>query len=104
MIDYFVGSMAGVRTRMGRSDWETFARSQSMGFRTKPAGVVVDQLGEGGLNLLADCAAAAGVGRGPFKFTGTSPYMLARHLVDHYYRALEYLPLWMAPGPCAQVR
>src|SRR5260221_12780949 len=61
MIDYFVGSMAGVRTRMGRSDWETFAHSQSMGFRTKPAGVVVDQLGEGGLNLLADCAPAAAV-------------------------------------------
>src|SRR5437762_3419927 len=69
MIDYFVAPMAGVRTRMGRTDWETFARSQPMGFRAKPAGVVVDQLGEGGLNLLADCGAAAAAARGPFKFT-----------------------------------
>src|SRR5438046_7427090 len=82
MIDYFVGPMAGVRTRMGRSDWETFALSQSMGFRARPAGVVVDQLGEGGLNLLADCAAAAAVARGPFKFTVTCPSLLARPLRD----------------------
>src|SRR5204863_6481145 len=59
MIDYFVAPMAVVRTRMGRTDWETFARSQPMGFLSKPAGVVVDQLGEGGLNLIADCAASA---------------------------------------------
>src|SRR5258708_10353467 len=45
MIDYFVGSIAGVRTRIGRSDLETFTYSQSMDFRAKPAGVVVDQLG-----------------------------------------------------------
>src|SRR5882724_12652006 len=96
MIDYFVGSMAGVRTQLGRSDWDTFEHSQSMGFRTKPAGVVVDQLGEGGLNLLADCAAAAAVARGPFKFTVTSPYMLARTLVDNYYRDLETLTMGIA--------
>src|SRR5437763_17023491 len=64
MIDYFVGSMGGIRTRLGRSDWETFARTQSMGFRSKPAGVVMDQLGEGGLNLQADCASAASVAGG----------------------------------------
>src|SRR5256885_3467118 len=51
MIDYFVGSMGGIRTRLGRSDWDTFQRTRTMGFRAKPAGVVVDQLGEGGLNL-----------------------------------------------------
>src|SRR5213593_4033980 len=78
MIDYFLGPMEGIRTRLGRSDWETFARTQSMRFRTRPAGVVVNQLGEGGLNLKADCARAAAVAGGPFKFTVTSPYMLAR--------------------------
>ena len=56
MIEYFLAPMGGVRTHLGRSDWETFARTQSMGFRSKPAGVVMDQLGEGGLNLQADCA------------------------------------------------
>ena len=103
MIDYFVASMAGVRTRMGRSDWETFAHNQPMGFRGKPAGVVVDQLGEGGLNLLADCAAAAAVARGPFKFTVTSPYMLARTLVDNYYRDFETLTMGIAQVMAFQV-
>jgi 5-methyltetrahydropteroyltriglutamate--homocysteine methyltransferase len=96
MIDYFVGPMAGVRTRLGRSDWDTFARTRTMGFRAKPAGVVMDQLGEGGLNLQADCAAAAAVAGGPFKFTVTSPYMLARTLVDNYYRDFETLTMGIA--------
>src|SRR4051812_22263227 len=103
MIDYFVGSMSGVRTRTGRGDWETFARNQPMNFRAKPAGVVVDQLGEGGLNLLADCAAAAAVARGPFKFTVTSPYMLARTLVDNYYRDFETLTMGIAQVLALQV-
>jgi 5-methyltetrahydropteroyltriglutamate--homocysteine methyltransferase len=103
MIDYFVGSMAGVRTRTGRGDWESFARNQPMNFRAKPAGVVVDQLGEGGLNLLADCAAAAAVARGPFKFTVTSPYMLARTLVDNYYRDFETLTMGIAQVLAMQV-
>jgi 5-methyltetrahydropteroyltriglutamate--homocysteine methyltransferase len=96
MIDYFIGPMAGVRTRLGRTDWDTFAHTRSMGFRTKPAGVVVDQLGEGGLNLQADCSAAAAVAGGPFKFTVTSPYMLARTLVDSYYRDFETLTMGIA--------
>src|SRR2546426_11729769 len=93
MIDYFVGSMAGVRTQLGRSDWDTFAHTQTMGFRAKPAGVVVDQLAEGALNLQAACAEAAAVAGGPFKFTVTSPYMLARTLVDNYYRDFETLTM-----------
>src|SRR5215210_5620577 len=36
MIDYFVGPMAGVRMKLGRSAHEGFARKQSMSFRRKP--------------------------------------------------------------------
>src|SRR3982074_2302160 len=54
MIDYFIGPMAGIRTQLGRSDYEEFQRNQAMGFRRKPAGVVMAAIGEGGLNLLAD--------------------------------------------------
>src|ERR1700722_10740294 len=64
MIEYFIAPMEGMRTRLGRSDWEAFACNQSMGFRGKPAGVVMDALGEGGLNLKADCANAAAVAGG----------------------------------------
>jgi 5-methyltetrahydropteroyltriglutamate--homocysteine methyltransferase len=96
MIEYFIGPMEGVRTLLGRSDWDAFANKQTMGFRSKPAGVVVGELGEGGLNLKADCARAAAVAGGPFKFTVTSPYMLARTLVDDHYRDFENLTMAIA--------
>src|ERR1700757_954364 len=50
MIEYFISPMEGVRTRLGRLDWEAFARQQPMAFRKKPAGVVESQLGTGALN------------------------------------------------------
>ncbi len=113
MIDYFVGPMAGMRTQLGRSDWEAFARLHQMQFRRKPAAVVIGEIGEGGLNLLADCMAAASVAPGPFKFTVTSPYMLSRSLLDNFYRDFDALTMAIAhvladqvaglPCACVQV-
>ena len=96
MIDYFVGAMSGTRTKIGRGDWEAFTRHSPMSFRKKPAAVVEGPLGEGGLNLLADCAAAGSVAGGPFKFTVTSPYMLARSLLDNHYRDPDALTMAIA--------
>jgi 5-methyltetrahydropteroyltriglutamate--homocysteine methyltransferase len=113
MIEYFLAPMAGVRSRLGRSDWEAFARLAPMGFRRKPAAVVEGELGEGGLNLKADCALAASVAGGPFKFTVTSPYMLARTVLDRHYGDFEALTMAIArvladqvaglPCSCVQV-
>jgi 5-methyltetrahydropteroyltriglutamate--homocysteine methyltransferase len=103
MIDYFVGTMAGVSTAIGRKAWEAFVGQASMRFRRKPAGVVVGPLGEGGLNLFADCARAASVAGGSFKFTVTSPYMLARTLVDNYYHNFEALTQALARVLAEQV-
>lgn len=113
MIDYFIGSMSGIRTELGRSDGKAFSKMDSMGFRRKPAGVVTSEIGEGKLNLYADCEAAASVSRGPFKFTITSPYMLARTLLDRRYESQEALTLAIAevlgeqvaglPCACVQV-
>src|ERR1022692_3590510 len=94
MIEYFIRPMKGIRSDVGRSDLDNFARKDTMRFRRKPAGVVEGPLGEGSLNLLADCQLAAAVSGGPFKFTVTSPYMLARTLLDNYYGHFE--PLLMA--------
>src|SRR5580658_9565422 len=58
MIEYFIRPMAGIRAQVGRSDHEAFARSNTMWFRRKAAGVVEAELGEGSLNLLADCELA----------------------------------------------
>ena len=74
-----------------------------MWFRRKAAGVVEGPLGEGSLNLLADCELAASVAGGPFKFTVTSPYMLARTLLDRHYRDFEELTMAIAGVLAAQV-
>jgi len=103
MIDYFVRPMAGIRSEVGRSDHDAFAAMSAMKFRRKAAGVVEGPLGEGSLNLLADCELAAGVAGGPFKFTVTSPYMLARTLLDRHYGEFEALLMAVADVLAAQV-
>ncbi|MEX2213739.1 MAG: cobalamin-independent methionine synthase II family protein [Phycisphaeraceae bacterium] len=104
MIDYFVKPMGGMRSQVGRSDWQAYAQQRSMQFRAKPAGVVEGALIEGGLNLLADCQRAASVAGGPFKFTVTSPYMLSRTLLDRHYHNFESLTLAIAQVLAAQVK
>jgi 5-methyltetrahydropteroyltriglutamate--homocysteine methyltransferase len=104
MIEYFITPMDGIRTNLGRSDYEAFRRYDPMGFRRKPAGAVTAALGEGGLNLYADCEKAASVAGGPFKFTVTSPYMLSRTLLDTHYRDFEKLTLAIADVLAGQVR
>lgn len=96
MIDYFVCKMAGARSQMGRSDWEGFRAIDPMKFRRKPAAVIEGPLAEGSLNLLADCEAAASVAGGAFKFTVTSPYMLARSVLDLHYGSFESLTMAIA--------
>ena len=96
MIEYFLWPMSGLRTRLGRTDWEAFARHSPMSFRRKPAAAIEAAVGEGGLNLKADCALAASVARGPFKFTITSPYMLARSVLDNHYHDFEALLMAIA--------
>jgi 5-methyltetrahydropteroyltriglutamate--homocysteine methyltransferase len=104
MIDYFVRPMSGMRTQLGRSDHEAFTSLSQMKFRSKAAAAVEGPIGEGGLDLLADCQRAASVSGGPFKFTVTSPYMLARTLLDKHYRDFEKLTLAIADVLAGQVR
>lgn len=104
MIEYFVSPMAGVRSQLGRADCEEFGRLERMRFRRKPSAAVVGELGEGGLNLLADCEMAARLAGGPFKFTVTSPYMLSRTLLDLHYGDFETLTMAVAGVLADQVR
>jgi 5-methyltetrahydropteroyltriglutamate--homocysteine methyltransferase len=103
MIDYFIRPMAGIRAQVGRSDHEAFAQESGMRWRRKAAGVVEGPLGEGSLNLLADCELAASAAGGPFKFTVTSPYMLARTLLDRHYSGFEALLMALASVLAQQV-
>lgn len=104
MIEYFVRPMGGTRAEFGRREAEEFAAKQSMGFRAKPAAVVEAELSAGSLDLLADCARAAAVAGGPFKFTLTSPYMLARTLLDRHYGDFAALLMAVAHVLADQVR
>jgi 5-methyltetrahydropteroyltriglutamate--homocysteine methyltransferase len=103
MIEYFLRPMSGIRSVIGRSDHEVFAQQSHMKFRRKAAGVVDGPIGEGGLNLLADCELAAAVAGGPFKFTVTSPYMLARTLLDRHYGDFRDLLMAVADTLAQQV-
>lgn len=103
MIEYFVMRMGGIRSQVGRSDGAAFRKKEEMSFRRKPAGVVDGPLGEGTLDLYDACRRSAEVANGPFKFTLTSPFMLARTLLDHHYQDLRELTLAIADVLAAQV-
>lgn len=103
MIDYFVSRMGGCEAGANRTQNESFTAKQEMQFRAKPAAVVTSSLAEGRLNLLADCERAAALAGGPFKFTVTSPYMLARTLLDQHYGNIQELTLSLADVLAAQV-
>ena len=102
MIDYFVRRLGGIRYDVGRRDAEAFRSRAEMRFRSKPAGVVVGAVTEGSLNLPDDCGRAGVLAGRPFKFTLTSPYMLARTLLDEHYRDLKSVTLAIADALAAQ--
>src|SRR5204863_5114818 len=94
--------LGGIRSEIGRVETAAFRAKPEMRFRNKPAGAVVGPITEGALNLPEDCARAATVAGGPFKFTLTSPYMLARTLLDEHYHDFQKLTLAIADALAAQ--
>src|SRR5207247_5256295 len=96
MIDYFVCPLDGVRTTLTRPELEEFRRQAHMEFRARPAGVVHGKLGEGTLDLPAAFDAVKGLTDRPLKFTVTSPYMLARTLLDLHHRNRQALTMDLA--------
>jgi len=103
MIEYFAHRLGGIRNEVGRNDTAAFRSKTEMRFRGKPAAVVTGPITEGVLNLPEDCARAARVAGGAFKFTLTSPYMLSRTLLDQHYGDFGELTLAVADALAAQV-
>jgi 5-methyltetrahydropteroyltriglutamate--homocysteine methyltransferase len=85
MIDYFVRPLEGVSATLTRADLDAFAHQPGMGFRVQPAGAVGSKVGEGTLNLPASYDFVKPLAVRPLKFTLTSPYMLAKTLLDRHY-------------------
>lgn len=103
MIEYFIRPMEGLSTQLSRAELAEFRRLSPMAFRTQPAGVVRGPIGEGQLNLPADWEWVRNLASKPLKFTLTSPYMLARTLLDRQYGGLRDLTLALARVLAAQV-
>ena len=96
MIDYFIGPMSGIDTTLTREELEAFRAQDRTSFRAQPAGVVRDKIGEGTLNLPADWESVKDLGARPMKFTVTSPYMLAKTLLDQKYGEMPALTMDLA--------
>jgi 5-methyltetrahydropteroyltriglutamate--homocysteine methyltransferase len=104
MIEYFVQPLDGVRSAIRRSDIELFRSQSHLDFRRRPSGVVEGPIGEGTLDLVEAYRRVAELSRAPIKFTLTSPYMLARMLLDTHYKDPAALTLAIADVLAAQVR
>src|SRR5262245_21334505 len=96
MIEYFIRPMSGIDAMLSRSELEAFRSRAGFAFRTQPAGVVRGPIGEGRLDLPRSYDSVRSLTAAPLKFTVTSPYMLAKTLVDAHYGDLERLVLALA--------
>ena len=96
MIDYFIAPMSGIDTTLTREELDIFRAQDRTTFRAQPAGVVRDKIGEGNLNLPADWESVKDLGARPMKFTVTSPYMLAKTLLDRKYNDVPALTMDIA--------
>jgi len=96
MIDYFIGPMSGIDTTLTLKELDIFRAQDRTTFRAQPAGVVRDKVGEGILNLPADWESVKNLGARPMKFTVTSPYMLAKTLLDQKYNDIPALTMDIA--------
>jgi len=103
MIEYFLRPMSGIRSTLSRTEWDAYYRQAGTAFRRQPPAVVTGEIGEGTLNIRADCSATAEIAGGPFKFTVTSPYMLSRLLLDNHYHDPEPVTMAIAQVLAMQV-
>jgi 5-methyltetrahydropteroyltriglutamate--homocysteine methyltransferase len=96
MIEHFIRPMSGIDAVLSRPEREAFQSRPGFAFRTQPAGVVRSPIGEGRLNLPSAYDSVKSLTTVPLKFTVTSPYMLAKTLLDTHYGDLERLVLALA--------
>jgi 5-methyltetrahydropteroyltriglutamate--homocysteine methyltransferase len=103
MIEYFVNKLDGIETQLSRTELAQFRAQPGMRFRTRPAGVVRGPIGEGTLDLVESWNFVKSLGARPLKFTVTSPYMLAKTLLDTHYGDVRSLAMAIADVLALQV-
>ena len=91
MIEFFIRPLAGISTELTTEERNAFESQSGMQFRNRPAGVVRSSLGAGTLDLSSHWKQLPPLSTQPIKFTVTSPYMLAKTLLDNHYGDLRRL-------------
>ena len=91
MIEYFTKPLGGVIDEIGREEWQLYQSTPGMKFRTKPPGMVTSSIQEGTLNLPDAWKSMKSLSAHPMMFTLTSPYMLAKTLIDRHYGDIQVL-------------
>jgi len=91
MIEAFVSPLEGVVRDLLPSELDRARSAEGMAFRAQPAGVVRGPIGRGRLDFRPERARLDGLSERPVKFTVTSPYMLAKTLLDAHYGDLPAL-------------
>lgn len=104
MIDYFIRPLTGINVQLDRQRLDKFRQQMGMAYRAEPAGMVTTALGPGTLNLLRDWERVKPLTGKPLKFTVTSPYMLAKVLLDEHYRDMHKLVMALADILAAQLQ
>ncbi|HAK55503.1 MAG: cobalamin-independent methionine synthase II family protein [Vicinamibacterales bacterium] len=104
MIEFFIHPLGGVAADLTPDERAAFRQQPGMEFRSRPAGVVRDRLDTGTLDLAAYFHLLPSLTDRPIKFTVTSPYMLAKTLLDRHYGDLRALCADLAAILADQVR
>jgi 5-methyltetrahydropteroyltriglutamate--homocysteine methyltransferase len=96
MVDYFASQMDGIRKHFSLSDFDRFRSDRASGYRLLTAGMVVDKVRDGTLNLARDYEFVQPLTKLPLKFTCTGPHMLARVLTNCSYKDIAELAMDIA--------
>jgi len=104
MIDYFVRPMSGISTDIPFNRLQAWRADVGMAFRAMPPARVTGAVGSGTLNLADDYALYRDLTDRPKKLTVTSPYMLAKTVIDDHYAAREELVMALADVLLEQVK
>jgi 5-methyltetrahydropteroyltriglutamate--homocysteine methyltransferase len=104
MIDHYAQRLAGISTECPRSLIERMRNHADLEYRDEPAGVVVEEINHGQLDLRGEFEGSRQLTKQPLKFTFTGPHMLSRVLINDYYPNLQSLAMAIAKVLSEQVR
>jgi len=96
MIDYFIGPMSGIRSKLNADELDEYLAQEGMQFRKAPPGIVDGAIGSGSIDLVNACKKLTDTATKPAKFTMTGPHMLAKTVANKFYASTEEMAMAFA--------